>query len=146
MVCNQVIRTVIMFSILWHSRRNGDEPAWASSTRESYTKNRKRLSVPCYFLAPCDKRKPNAHAHQQVASQASADSVWRHHVWLPHSNLGFKRPEGRRSYRVTPQVTIAQSAIVACFYYGVKNDSTALKSRLINRICMYDSLKYYMLI
>jgi len=79
----------------------------------SYTNNRKRLSVPCYFLAPCDKRKHTAHAHQQAASQASTDSAGRHHVWLPHSSLGFQRPVGRRSYRLTPQATIAQSAIVA---------------------------------
>jgi len=76
--------------------------------------NRKRLSVPCYFLAPCDNRKHTAHAHQQAASQASTDSAWRHPVWLPHSSLGLQRPVGRRSYRLTPQVTIARSAIVDC--------------------------------
>ena len=27
----------------------------------SYTNNQKRLSVPCYFLAPCDKRKHTSH-------------------------------------------------------------------------------------
>jgi len=48
---------------------------------KSYTNNRKRLSVPCYFLAPCDKRKHTAHAHQQAANQASTDSAWRHPVW-----------------------------------------------------------------
>jgi len=52
------------------------------------------------------------------------DSTWRHPVWLPHSDLGFQRPVGRRSYHnkprltgevcMTPQATIAQSAIVAC--------------------------------
>jgi len=77
--------------------------------------NRKRLSVPCYFLAPCDKRKHTAYAHQQAASQASMDSAWRHPVWLPHSSLGFRRPVGRRSYRLTPQAIIVRSAIVACF-------------------------------
>jgi len=46
----------------------------------SYTNNRKHLSVPCYFLAPCNKRKHTAHAHQQAASQASTDSAWRHPV------------------------------------------------------------------
>ena len=29
----------------------------------SIYKNRKRLSVPCYFLVPFDKRKHTAHAH-----------------------------------------------------------------------------------
>ena len=75
----------------------------------SYTNNRKRLSVPCYFLAPFDKRKHTGHAHQQAASHASTDSAWRHPAWLPHSSLGFQRPVGRRSYRLTPQATIAQS-------------------------------------
>ena len=88
----------------------------------SYTNNRKRLSVPCYFLAPCDKRKHTGHAHQQAASQASTDSAWRHPVWLPHSRVGFQRPVGRRSYHnnlacaalltLTPQATIARSAIL----------------------------------
>jgi len=80
----------------------------------SYTNNRKRLSVPCYLLAPCDKRKHTAHAHQQAASQASTVCAWRHPVWLTHSSLGFQRPVGRRSYRLTPQATIALSAILAC--------------------------------
>jgi len=89
-----------------------------------YTNNRKRLSVQCYFLAPCDKRKHTAYAHQQAASPASTDSAWRHPVWLPHSSLGFQRPVRRRSYHnklacaalltLTPQATIARSAIVAC--------------------------------
>jgi len=80
----------------------------------SYTNNwkrlyvpRKHLSVPCYFLALCDKRKHTAHTHQQAASQASADSGWRHPVWLPHSSLGFQHPVGRHRYRLTPQATIA---------------------------------------
>jgi len=60
-----------------------------------------RLSVTCYFLAPCDKRKHTVHAHQQAASQASTDSAWRHLVWLPHSSLGFQRPVGCCSYRLT---------------------------------------------
>jgi len=68
----------------------------------------------CYFLAPCDKRKHTAHTHQQAASQAIADSGWRHPVWLPHSSLGFQHPVGRHRYRLTPQATIAQCAIVAC--------------------------------
>jgi len=62
----------------------------------------------------CDRRKHNAHAHQQASSQASMDSTWRHAVWLTHSSLGFQRPAGRRSYRLTPQATIAWSAIVVC--------------------------------
>ena len=69
-------------------------------------KNRKRLSVSCYFLAPCDKRKHTAHAHQQAASQASMDSAWRHPMWLPHSSLGFQRPVGRRSYHNKPRLTV----------------------------------------
>jgi len=74
-----------------------------------------RLSVPCYFLAPCDKRKHIAHAHQEAANQASTDSAWRHPMWLPHSSLDFQRPvyADRRSYRLTPQSTIALGAIVA---------------------------------
>jgi len=80
----------------------------------SYINNGKRLSVPCYFLAPCDKRKHTAHAHQQAASQASTDSAWRHPVWLTHSSLGFQRPVGRRSYRPTPQATIARLWLVLC--------------------------------
>ena len=48
--------------------------------------------MPCYFVAPCDKRKHTAHNHQQAASQASTDSACRHPVWLPHSSLGFQRP------------------------------------------------------
>jgi len=76
-------------------------------------KNRKRLSVPCYFLAPCDKCKHTAHGHQQAASQASTDSAWRHSVWLPHSSLGFQRPAGRRNYRLTPQARLWLRAIVA---------------------------------
>jgi len=72
---------------------------------KSVYKNRKRLPVPCYFLAPCDKRKHTVHAYQQAASQTSTDSAWRHPVWLPHSSLGFQRPVGRRSYRLTPQST-----------------------------------------
>jgi len=83
----------------------------------SYTNNWKRLSVPCYFLAPCDKRKHTVRAHQQAASQVSTDSTWRHPLWLPHSSLGFQRPVGRRSYRLMPQATIAQSGIVAYYYY-----------------------------
>jgi len=62
--------------------------------------------VPCYFLAPCYKRKHTSHAYQQAASHASTDSAWRHPVWLSHSSLGFQRPVGRRSYRLTPQATI----------------------------------------
>jgi len=31
--------------------------------------NRKRLSVPCYFLAPCDKRKHTAHAPAPAGRQ-----------------------------------------------------------------------------
>jgi len=58
-----------------------------SPSGESYTNNRKRLSVPCYFLAHCDKRKHTAHANQQAASEASTDSAWRHSVWLTHSSL-----------------------------------------------------------
>ena len=72
----------------------------------SYTNNRMRLSVPCYLLAPCNNRKHTAHGHHQAASQASTDFAWRHSVWLPHSSLGFQRPVGRRSYRLTPQATI----------------------------------------
>ena len=60
------------------------------------------LSLPCCFLAPCDKRKHSA----------NTDSAWRHPVWLLHSSLGFQRPVGRRSYRLTPQA----SAIVACHF------------------------------
>jgi len=67
-----------------------------------------RLSVPCYFLAPCDNCKHTAHADQQAASQASTDSAWRHPVWLLHSSLGC------RSYRLTPQATITRIVIVAC--------------------------------
>jgi len=74
----------------------------------SIYKNGKHLSVPCYFLAPCDKHKHTAHAHQQAASQASTDSAWRHPVLL------LQRPVGCRSYSLTPQAAIAQSAIVAC--------------------------------
>ena len=70
----------------------------------SYTNNWKRLSVPCYFLAPCDKHKHTAHTHQQAASQVSTDSTWRRPVWLPHSSLRFQCPVGRRSYRLTPQL------------------------------------------
>jgi len=33
-----------------------------------YYDNLKHLSVPCYFLAPCDKRKHTAHAQKQAAS------------------------------------------------------------------------------
>jgi len=80
----------------------------------SYINNWKRLSVPCYFLVPCDKRKHTAHAHQQAASQARTDSAWRHPVWLTHSSLSFQRPVGRRSYRLTPQATITHSTTVAC--------------------------------
>jgi len=77
-----------------------------------------------YFLAPYDKRKHTGHAHQQVASQASTDSAWKHPVWLPQSSLGFQRPVRRRSNHnkfacaalltLTPQATITRSAIVAC--------------------------------
>ena len=80
-----------------------------------------------YFLAPCDKHKHTGHAQQQAGSQASMDSAWRHPAWLLHISLGFQCPVGRRSYRnkprltgevyVTPQVTIAGTAIVACYYY-----------------------------
>jgi len=59
--------------------------------------------VPCYFLAPCDKCKHTAHAHQQAASQASTDSTCRHTVWLLHSSLGFQRPAGR----CRPQAAVA---------------------------------------
>jgi len=71
-------------------------------------------AMSCYFLAPGDKRQHTAHAHQQAASQASMDSAWTHPVWLPHSTLGFQRPVGRSSYRLTTQSTIARSASVAC--------------------------------
>jgi len=73
-------------------------------------KNQKRLSLPCCFLAPCDKRKHTAHTHQQAASQASTDSAWRHPMWLPHGSLGFQRPV----LTLTPQTTIEQSTLVAC--------------------------------
>ena len=33
------------------------------------------------------------------------DSACRHPVWLPHSNLGFQRPVGHRSYRNKPRLT-----------------------------------------
>jgi len=82
-----------------------------------------------YFLASCDKRKHTGHAHQQAASQASTDSAWRHPVWLPYSSVGFQRPVGRRSYhnklacaallRLTPEATIARSAIVDCYGYSL---------------------------
>ena len=55
-----------------------------------------------YFLAPCDMRK---HTHQQAARHASTDSAWRHPVWLSHSNIGFQRPVGRRSYHNKPRLT-----------------------------------------
>jgi len=58
---------------------------------------------PCH-LAPCDKRKHTAYAHQQATSQASTDSAWTHPVWLPHSTLGFQRPVGRRSYHNKPRL------------------------------------------
>jgi len=81
------------------------------STHMSYTNNQKRLSVPCYFLAPCDKRKHTAHAHQQAASQASIHSAWRHPVWLLHSSLGLEHPVGCRSHRLTPQATIVHEIL-----------------------------------
>jgi len=79
------------------------------------TNNRKSvcLSVPCYFLAPCNKRKHTAHPHQQAANHASTDSACRHPVWLPHSSLGFQCHAGRRNYRLTAQATIAQSTKVS---------------------------------
>jgi len=96
---------------------------WSIITLEnldaSYTTNRNRLSVPTVCLChailsivPCDKHEHTAHAHQQAASQASTDSARRHHVWLPHSSLGFQRPAGRRSYRLTPQATIAHRIVL----------------------------------
>ena len=60
------------------------------------------MSVPCYVLAPCDKRKHIVHAHQQAASQASTDSAWRH-------PLGFQRPVRRRSYRLTPHCGLSDT-------------------------------------
>jgi len=70
-----------------------------------------------YFLAPCDKCKHTAHAHQQAASQASTDFAWRHPVWLPHSSLGFQRHVCRRSYhnkpRLTGEVCVTQQATIA---------------------------------
>ena len=52
--------------------------------------------------------------YQQASSQARTDSAWRQPVWLLHSSLGFQCPVGRRSYRLTPQATIAGRVIVAC--------------------------------
>jgi len=87
---------------------------------KSYTSNRKCLSVPCYFLSPCDKRKHTVHANQQAASQASMDSACRHPVWLPHSSLGFQRPVGHRSYHNKPRLSITQTD--ATSHNRVKHD------------------------
>jgi len=35
----------------------------------SYTNNRKRLSVPCYFLAPCGKRKHSSVHVQRTCTE-----------------------------------------------------------------------------
>jgi len=67
------------------------------------------MSVSCYFLATCDKRKHTAHAHQHAASQASTDSACRHPVWLPHSSLGFQPPVGRRIYYSKPRLSVTQT-------------------------------------
>jgi len=105
-VCSDADRQLMYMEELVQCFDVGDAESY------SYTNNQKRLSVPCYFLAPSDKHKHTAHAHQQAASQASSDSTWRHPVWLPHSSPGFQRPVGRSSYRLMPQ---SRSAIVACY-------------------------------
>jgi len=95
-----------------------------------------RLFVPCYFLAPCNKHKHTGHAHQQAASQASTDSAWRHSVWLPHSSCGFQRPVGlacEALLRLTPQATIARSAIVTCNINNMRQWRTDAYHRVVSR-------------